>query len=104
LLDQIAGSVASFTSDEAYDQDDVSRSVAERHPDARVIVPPRSGAVSSKTAAMAPAQRDQHVQLIAERGRMGWQKASGYNRQALAEVTIGRFKRVIDGGLRSRTN
>src|ERR671920_308231 len=95
LLDQVAGPVASFTGDGAYDQDGVSCSVAERHPDARVIVPPRSGAVPSKTAETAPTQRDQHLQLIAERGRMGWQKASGYNRRALAEATIGRFKRVI---------
>ncbi len=61
LLDQVTGPVASFTGDGAYDQDDVSRSVAERHPDARVIVPPRSGAVPSKTAATAPTQRDQHL-------------------------------------------
>ena len=35
---------------------------------------------------------------------MGWQKASGYNRRALAEATIGRFKRVIGNRLRSRTD
>src|SRR4051794_15300906 len=104
LLDQITGPVASFTGDGVYDQDGVSRSVAERHPDARVIVPPRSGAVPSKTAETAPTQRDQHVQLIAEHGRIGWQKTSGYNRRALAEATIGRFKRVIGDGLRSRTD
>jgi hypothetical protein len=34
----------------------------------------------------------------------GWQKASGYNRRALVEATIGRFKRVIGDGLRSRTD
>ena len=104
LLDQIAGPVASFTGDGAYDQDGVYRSVAERHPDARVIVPPRSGAVPSKTAETVPTQRDQHLQLIAERGRMGWQKVSNYNRRALVEATIGRFKRVIGDGLRSRTD
>jgi len=104
LLDQVAGPVASFTGDGAYDQDGVSRSVAERHPDARVIIPPRSGAVPSKTAETAPTQRDQHLQLIAEHGRMGWQKASDYNRRALAEATIGRFKRVIGDGLRARTD
>jgi hypothetical protein len=60
--------------------------------------------VPSKTAETAPTQRDQHLQLIAERGRMGWQKASGYNRRALAEATISRFKRVIGDGLRSRTD
>ena len=35
---------------------------------------------------------------------MGWQKASGYNARARAEATIGRFKRVIGDGLRSRTD
>ena len=35
---------------------------------------------------------------------MGWQKASGYNRRALVEATIGRFKRVIGDGLCSRTD
>jgi len=104
LLDQVTGPVASFTGDGAYDQDGVSRSVAERHPEARVIVPPRSGAVPSKTAETAPTQHDRHLQLIAEKGRMGWQKASGYNRRALAEATIGRFKRVIGDGLRARTD
>jgi hypothetical protein len=104
LLDQVTGLVASFTGDGAYDQDGVSRSVAERHPDARVIVPPRSSAVLSETAETAPTQRDQHLQLIAEHGRMGWQRASGYNRRALAEATIGRFKRVIGDGLHSRTD
>src|SRR3954464_8655241 len=104
LLDQVAGPLASFTGDGAYDRDDVSRSVAERHPGAAVIVPSRSGAVPSKTAEAAPTQRYQHLQLIAEHGRMGWQTASGYTRRALAEATISRFKRVIGDGLRSHTD
>jgi hypothetical protein len=37
----------------------------------------------SGTVETAPARRDRHLQLIAERGRMGWQKASGYNWRAL---------------------
>src|SRR6185437_7246199 len=104
LLDQVAALLASFTGDGAYDQDGVYDSVAERHPGARVIVPPRSTAVPSMAAETAPTQRDRHLQLIAEHGRMGWQKASGYNRRALAEATIGRFKRVIGDGLHSRTD
>ena len=39
---------------------------------------------------------------MAERGRMGWQKASGYNRRALAEAAISRYKRVIGDALHSR--
>jgi hypothetical protein len=34
---------------------------------------------------------------------MGWQKASGYDRRALTEAAISRFKRVIGYGLRSRS-
>src|SRR4051812_25709539 len=50
LLDQVAGPVASFTGDGAYDQQVVSTAVAERHPAAAVIVPPRSTAVPGETA------------------------------------------------------
>jgi hypothetical protein len=50
LLDQLAGSVASFTGDGAYDQDSVYRAVIDHDPDAAVIVPPRSTAVLSVTA------------------------------------------------------
>ena len=81
----------------------VYREVCQRHPDAAVIVPPRSSAVPSATAETAPNKRDRHLQLIAERGRMGWQRASGYNWRALVEADIGRYKRVIGDALRSRT-
>src|SRR4051812_42287844 len=104
LLDQVTGPLASFTGDGAYDRTDVYDAVIERHPDARVIVPPRSSAVPSAAVETAPTQRDRHLQLIAEHGRIGWQTASGYNRRALAEATIGRVKRVIGDGLHSRTD
>ena len=78
--------------------------VAVRHPEASVIVPPRSSAVPSKMAQAAPTMRDGHLQSIAERGRIAWQKASGYHRRALVEADIRRFKRDIGDGLRSRTD
>jgi hypothetical protein len=74
MLEQIAGPVASFTGDGAYDRDDVYREVSQRHPEAAVIVPPRSSAVPSAAAETAPTKRDRHLQLIAERSRMGWQR------------------------------
>ena len=104
LLDQVPGPVASFTGDGAYDQDGVSTAVAERHPEAAIIVPPRATAVPSETARTEPTQRDRHLHSIAEHGRAAWQKASGYTRRARAEAAIGRFKRVIGDGLRSRTD
>jgi hypothetical protein len=102
LLDQVEGSVASFTGDGAYDQDGVYRTVREHDPDARVVVPPRATAVLSKTAETEPTQRDRHLQCIAEKGRLGWQKASGYNRRSRVETAIGRYKQVIGDGLRCR--
>ena len=96
--------VASFTGDGAFDRDDVYDAVAERHPEAAVIAPPRSSAVRSETAETAPTQRGEHLRLIAERGRMGSQKASGYNWRALVEADISRYKRVIGDALRSRTD
>ncbi len=102
LLDQITGVVASLTGDGGYDQDRVYADVAERHPEAAVVVPPRVTAVPSDTA--APTQRDRHLQHSAEHGRMAWQKASGYTTRARAEAAIGRFKQVIGDGLRSRTD
>ena len=100
LLDRTDGPVASFTADGAFDRDDVYAAVAARHPDAAVVVPPRSSAA----AATAPTRRDAHLGCIAERGRMGWQKASGYNRRALVESDVARWKRVVGDGLRSHTD
>ncbi len=104
LLDQVAASVASLTADGAYDQEGVSAAVAERHPEAAIIVPPRSTAVPSETAETEPTQRDRHLRFIAEHGRAAWRKASGYTTRARAEATIGRFKQVIGDALRSRTD
>src|SRR5829696_6816075 len=104
LLDQVATSVAAFTADGAYDQDGVSAAVVGRHPEAVVIVPPRSTAVPSEAAETEPTQRDRHLRFIAEHGRAAWQKAFGYTTRARAEATIGRFKQVIGDGLRSRTD
>jgi hypothetical protein len=102
LLDQVAEPVASLTADGAYDQESVYADVAQRHPDAAVVVPPRATAVPSATAESAPTRRDRHLRLVAEHGRMGWQKRSGCNTRARAEAAIARWKQVIGDGLRSR--
>ena len=59
LLDKVTGPLASVTADGAYDQDGVYADVAERHPDAAVIVPPRRTAVLSDKA--GPRQRSATV-------------------------------------------
>ena len=40
--------------------------------------------------------------MTAEKARMGWQKASGYNVRSRVEAATGRYKQVIGDGLRCR--
>ena len=49
LLDQIDAEIASMTADGAYDGEAVYDAVAERHPEAAVIIPPRVTAVPNET-------------------------------------------------------
>jgi hypothetical protein len=105
LLEQITGPIASVTADGAYDGEPVYRAVAERQPDppVAVVIPPRATAVPSPTADTAPTQRDQHLRVIRQKGRLGWQKAVGYGRRSLGETAVFRYKTIIGRRLRART-
>jgi hypothetical protein len=105
LLEQITGPIASVTADGAYDGEPVYRAVAARQPDppAAVVIPPRASAVASPTADTAPSQRDRHIGMIRDRGRLGWQRAVGYGRRSLAETAVSRYKAIIGRSLRART-
>lgn len=92
LLDQIEGALDAITADGAYDGEPTDQVVAERHPEAAVIIPPRSTAVLSTTAVT---QRDRHIEAIATDGRMSWQRASRYHRRSLVETGMFRYKTII---------
>jgi transposase len=98
LLDQIDASVASVTADGAYDGESVYQAVAERHPSAAVIIPPRATAVPGATII----QRDRHLAEIEEHGRIGWRRRSGYSRRSLVETATYRYKTVIGRRLQAR--
>ena len=66
-----------MTGDGAYDGQTVYDAVAQRYPDAR----------------------DQHLQAIAEHGRINWQRSSGYCRRSLVEMAM----YIIGRRLRART-
>lgn len=102
MLDQISGPIASVTADGAYDGDPVYRTIAERDPAAAVIIPPRSTALPADNTDTAPTQQDRHLQLIQERGRLGWQKVVNYGRQSLGEVAMMRYKTMIGRRLHAR--
>jgi hypothetical protein len=100
LLDQIEGPVASMTGDGAYDGQAVYDAVTERHPEAAVIIRPRSTGVPGKTAI---SQRDHHLRTIAEHGRIGWQRSCGYCRRSLVETAMDRYKTIIGRRLHAWT-
>ena len=101
----IEGRIASVTAAGAYDGDPTYQAVADRHrqspPD--VIIPPRASAVLSTDNPDAQSSCDCHIRLMADQGRIGWQRATGYGRRNHAETTIGRYKHLIGPKLRART-
>ena len=103
LLDQIEAPIASVTADGAYDGMPTYKVVTGHGEDIRVIIPPHMTAVLSAEAEHNPSQRDQHIVLIAARGRMGWQEEPDYGQRALVETAIGRYKVIIGPCLRARS-
>jgi len=105
LLGQVEGEIAGVTADGAYDGEPVYRAVTDHQadPPPDVVIPPRASAVPGTEDADARSQRDRHIRLIAERGRMARQRATGYGRRSLAETAVGRFKAIIGPRLRART-
>jgi len=105
LLEQVDGEISSFIADGAYDGDLVYQAVARQQhdPPPDVVIPPRASAVLSTDSTDRQSQRDRHIRMIAEKGRMGWQKATGYGRRSLVETAIGRYKHSIGSTLRARS-
>ena len=101
LLDQIDIPIARVTADGAYDGAPTYATIAAHGNDIEVVIPPRSTAVLSGEPGPL-AQRDRHLEIIAERGRLAWQKATDYGRRSLVETTMGRYKAVIGSRLRAR--
>jgi hypothetical protein len=80
LLEPLKGEIASVAADGAYDGEPVYRAIAGHQPDPvpDIVIPPRASAVpSAQDAGAQSSRRDRHIRLIAERGRMAWQKATG---------------------------
>ena len=104
LLRQCEGTLASVTADGAYDRDPVYQAAAARQPGSppEVVIPPRADAVPSTADPEQQTPRDRHVTLMAERGRIGWQHATGYGRRNHVETTMGRYKHLIGPKLRAR--
>ena len=105
LLEQIPGVITSVLADGAYDAEPVYRAIAGHQPPASstVMIPPRVTAVLSPAADTVPSPRDQHIQLIQEKGRRGGEKAVGYGKRSLVETAMFRYQTLIGPTLRARS-
>jgi hypothetical protein len=66
-----------------------------------VVIPPRSTAVPGGEPG-PPTQRDRHLAMIAEQGRLAWQNATNYGRRSLVETTMSRYESLLGPRLRAR--
>ena len=101
LLDQIDGRIVRVTADGAYDGVPTYQTIAAHGDGIDVVIPPRSTAVPSADPG-PPTQRDRHLAMITERGRLAWQAATDYGQRALIETTMGRYKALIGPRMRAR--
>ena len=90
-----------MTADGAYNGDPTYQTIATYGDGIEVVIPPRSTAVPSGEAG-SPTQRDRHLAVIAEQGRLTWQAATGYGQRSPVEATMGRYKSLIRPRLRAR--
>jgi hypothetical protein len=101
LLDQIDDPIARVTADGAYDGVPTYQTIAAQGDGIDVVIPPRSTAVASGEPGPL-SQRDRHLEMITEQGRLAWQAATDYGRRSSVETTMGRYKALIGPRLRAR--
>jgi len=79
LLEAVEGETGSVLAAGAYEAEPVYQAIAgyQLDPPPDVVIPPRASAVPSTETAEAQSQRDGHIRIITENGRMAWQKATG---------------------------
>ena len=68
-----------------------------------MVIPPRADAVLSTDDPEQQSVRDHHIQLMADRGRIGWQRATGYGKRNQVETAMSRYKHLVGPKLRART-
>ena len=100
LLAQIDTPFETFMGDGAHDGDPVSQAVLAKQPGAHVVVPPHKTALCSVGA---DTQRDEHIRVIEQHGRIAWQKKTDYGLRSHIELAIQRYKRIIGCVMKARS-
>ena len=104
MLRQCKSTLASLIADGAYDRDPVYQAAMARQPRSppEVVIPPHADAALGTTDPDQQSPRDRPVQLMADRGHIGWQRATAHGRRNHAETTMGRYNHLIGPKLRAR--
>lgn len=99
LIEQVNVDTDHISLDGAYDSKNVYDSLHNTFANAKIVIPPdKNAVVDSRNHSI----RNQHLQEIKEHGRMHWQKANGYGRRNVSELSIQRRKRILGNQLHAR--
>jgi hypothetical protein len=99
LLGQITTPFETFMGDGAYDGNPVAQAVLAKQANAQVVIPPHKTAVLS---AVGNTWRDLHIETIAQKGRVAWQRITGYNFRSYVELAMQRYKRIFGNTMKAR--
>ena len=107
LLAQVDEAVAAVGGDGAYDRHKVFDALATppSGPPMQPILALRKDAIIQQhgNCKAPPLARDEILRAMRQKGRKGWKQQSGYHRRALAETLIYRYKHLIGGTLKARS-
>lgn len=106
MLSRIEGRLGRVYGDSAYAGGPTYRAAAEHRqdlPNAEGVFRPKAPDVRTAAHLDPLTGRGRHARHVARDGRVAWERATGYGRRNAAEWTFSRLKRVLGGGLRSRS-
>lgn len=102
LVEEFSGEIGTILADTAYDTPSFWTLGSSQRAPPLIIVPPQPASRVPEADAVFT-QRDRHLRGIAERGRMGWQKQTGYGRRSRVETLMSHYKKAFGGTLRARS-
>ena len=107
LLAQVDEAVGAVGGDGAYDKQKVFDALATpaSGPPIQPIIALRKDAIIQQhgNCKGPPLARDEILRAIRQKGRKGWKQESGYHRRSLAETLLYRYKHLIGGKLKARS-
>ena len=106
MLGRIEGRLGRVYGDSAHAGGPTYRTVTEHQqvlPNAEGVFRPKAPDVRTAAHLDPLTGRGRHARHVARDGRAAWERATGYGRRNAAEWTFSRLKRVLGGGLRSRS-